>query len=170
MLYQLSYVRAWWNDSFRNFEMVVVRTLVALLLAAAAAAGCALTEDSDEHEAGAAIKQVLEQEYVGDYGGSWDRLHPRHKRLVTRAEYHECRSTIDVAGKIESVQILDVRDRLLTVYGLPPRTPAKAVRVRLKTDETDFTMTYHVVRVGDQWRWVLSDRAARGFARGPCPA
>jgi hypothetical protein len=147
---------------------VLVRTLVALFLLAAGA-GCALTEDSDEHEAGAAIKQVLEQEYVGDYGGAWDRLHPRHQRLVNRTAYHECRQTIDVAGKIESVQILDVRDTPLTVYGLRPRTPAKAVRVRVTTDETEFTTTYHVVRVGEAWRWVLSDRAARGFANGPCP-
>jgi hypothetical protein len=34
------------------------------------------------------------------------------------------------------------------------------------TDENRFTASYHVVRVDNGWRWVLSDRAARGFARG----
>jgi hypothetical protein len=140
--------------------------LVALL---ALAAGCALTEDSEDHDAGAAVKTLLEKEYFGDYGGAWDRLHPRHQRLVTREEYEECRRGIDVQGTIESVVVLDVEDSPLTVYGLPPNTPAKEVQVRVVTDESEYTASYHVVRVGDEWRWVLTDRAARGFERTDCP-
>ena len=140
--------------------------LIALL---ALAAGCALTEDSEDQEAGAAVKTLLEKEYFGDYGGAWDRLHPRHQRLVTREEYDECRSGIDVQGTLESVLVLDVDDSPLTVYGLPPNTPAKQVRVRVVTDENEYTADYHVVRVGDEWRWVLTDRAARGFERTDCP-
>ena len=140
--------------------------LIALL---ALAAGCALTEDSEDQEAGAAVKTLLEKEYFGDYGGAWDRLHPRHQRLVTREEYDECRRGIDVQGTIESVVVLDVEDSPLTVYGLPPNTPAKKVKVRVVTDETEYTASYHVVQVGDEWRWVLTDRAARGFERTDCP-
>jgi hypothetical protein len=148
--------------------MAFVRTLC-ILVAALLAAGCALNEDSADHEAGTAVKSVLEQEYVGNYGGSWDRLHPRHQRLVSREDYDECRKSIDVEGTIQSVLILDVRDARLTTYGLRPRTPAKRVRVRVVTDESEYTDAYHVVRVGGEWRWVLSDRAARGFRRSPCP-
>ena len=140
--------------------------LVALL---AVAAGCALTEDSEDRDAGAAVKTLLEREYFGDYGGAWDRLHPRHQRLVTREEYDECRRGIDVQGTLESVLVLDVEDSPLTVYGLPPNTPAKQVKVRVVTDENEYTASYHVVRVGDEWRWVLTDRAARGFERTDCP-
>jgi hypothetical protein len=142
---------------------------VLLVALVALAAGCALTEDSEDHEAGAAVKTLLEKEYFGDYGGAWDRLHPRHQRLVTREEYDECRRGIDVQGTIESVVVLDVQDSPLTVHGLPPNTPAKQVRVRVVTDENEYTAEYHVVRVGDEWRWVLSDRAARGFERTDCP-
>ena len=142
---------------------------VLLVVLAALAAGCALTEDSEDHEAGAAVKTSLEKEYFGDYGGAWDRLHPRHQRLVTREEYDECRRGIDVQGTIESVVVLDVEDSPLTVYGLPPNTPAKEVQVRVVTDESEYTADYHVVRVGDEWRWVLTDRAARGFERTDCP-
>jgi hypothetical protein len=142
--------------------------LIALL--AAVVAGCTLSENEQDRTAGVAVKDVIEQEYVGDYGTVWDSLHPRHQRLVTRSEYEDCRRTIDVKGTIESVLILDVRDRPLSVFGLPPRTPSKAVKVRVTTDEGEYTATYHVVLVGDRWRWVLSDRAARGFARSPCPA
>ncbi len=149
--------------------MALARALLAVVLVALAA-GCALTEDSEDHEAGAAVKRVLELEYFGDYGGAWDRLHPEHQRLVSRGEYDECRRGIDVQGTIDSVVVLDVRDRPLTVYGLPPRTPAKQVDVHVVTDETDYDATYHVVRVGDEWRWVLSDEAARGFERTACPA
>ena len=140
--------------------------LIALL---AFTPGCALTEDSEDQEAGAAVKTLLEKEYFGDYGGAWDRLHPRHQRLVTREEYDECRRGIDVQGTLESVLVLDVDDSPLTVYGLPPNTPAKQVRVRVVTDENEYTADYHVVRVGDEWRWVLTDRAARGFERTDCP-
>ena len=148
--------------------MAVARIVVAALVLAAAA-GCALSEDSGGHDAGAAVKRVVEEEYVGAYGPVWDDLHPRHQRFVSRAEYEECRRGIDVAGTLESVFILDVHDAPLSVYGLPSRTPAKAVEVRVTTDETEFTATYHVVLVGDRWRWVLNDRAARGFARTDCP-
>ena len=149
--------------------MALARILLSVVLAALAA-GCALTEDSEDHDAGTAVKTLLEQEYFGDYGGAWDRLHPRHQQVVTRQEYDECRRGIDVQGTIESVVVLDVEDAPLTVYGLPTRTPAKRVRVRVVTDETEYTAGYHVVRVGDEWRWVLTDEAARGFERSDCPA
>jgi hypothetical protein len=149
--------------------MARARALVAVALVALAT-GCALTEDSDDHEAGTAVKTLLEREYVGDYGGAWDTLHPRHQRLVTREEYVDCRSGIDVQGTIDSILVLDVQDRPLSVYGLRPGTPAKRVRVRVITDETDYTAPYHVVLVRDSWRWVLTDSAARGFERTDCPA
>jgi hypothetical protein len=149
--------------------MAVARTLLVVALAVLAA-GCAVTEDAEDHDAGAAVKTLLEQEYFGDYGGAWDRLHPRHQRLVTRQEYEECRRGIDVQGTIESVVVLDVQDEPLTVFGLPPSTPSKLVKVRVVTDETQYTASYHVVRVGDEWRWVLTDQAARGFNRTDCPA
>ena len=142
---------------------------VLLVALVALAAGCALTEDSEDHEAGDAVKTLLEKEYFGDYGGACDRLHPRHQRFVTREEYDECRRGIDVQGTIESVVVLDVEDSPVTVYGLPPNTPAKQVQVRVVTDENEYTADYHVVRVGDEWRWVLTDRAARGFQRTDCP-
>jgi hypothetical protein len=150
--------------------MSLVRILTLALLLALAAAGCSLSEDEEDRTAGAAVKQLVENEYVGNYGTVWDTLHPRHQRFVTREEYEECRRGIDVIGTIESVLVLSVKDAPLTVFGLPPDTPSKAVRVRVTTDQNEYTATYHVVKVGDQWRWVLSDRAARGFARGPCPA
>jgi hypothetical protein len=149
--------------------MALARALTALLLAVAAV-GCALNENEEDHEAGAAVKLVVEQEYVGAYGDVWQRLHPRHQRFVTRAEYEECRRGIDIEGTLESVLIVDVQDEPLSVYGLRPRTPSKAVKVRVTTDETEYTASYHVVRVGESWRWILSDRAARGFARTDCPA
>jgi hypothetical protein len=148
--------------------MSLARTLLVLLLTVLSV-GCALEENEEDHAAGAAVKEILEQEYFGDYRAAWDRLHPRHQRFVTREEYEECRRGIDVAGTIESVLVLDVHDEPLTVYGLPPRTPSKEVEVRVTTDESEFTAKYHVVLVDGQWRWVLSDRAARGFARTDCP-
>jgi hypothetical protein len=144
--------------------------IFAVLLLSTLASGCALSENTQNHEAGTAIKDVLEREYVGDYGTAWDNLHPRHQRLVTRKQYEECRRGFDVEGTIESVLILDVRDEPLVVYGLRPRTASKAVKVRVTTDESEYTASYHVVRVGDRWRWVLTDEAARGFARTDCPA
>jgi hypothetical protein len=149
--------------------MAVARALL-FVLVAALATGCALSENEEDHEAGAAIKRVVEQEYVGAYGAAWDNLHPRHQRFVTRAEYEECRQGIDVAGTLEQVLIVDVEDEPLTVYGLRPQTPSKAVKVRVTTDESEFTASYHVIRVGDGWRWVLTDGAARGFARTDCPS
>ena len=143
--------------------------LALALVAALMASGCALNENEADHQAAASIKTLLELEYVGDYRGAWKALHPRHQRFVTEDEYFDCRRGIDIRGTLESVLIVDVEDRPLTVYGLPPRTPAKRVRVRVTTDETEYTASYHTVLVDGDWRWVLSDRAARGFARTDCP-
>ncbi len=148
---------------------MILARLAALLLLAATFAGCALSENEADHQAGASVKTLLEREYIGDYKGAWNDLHPRHQRYVTQNEYFECRRGIDIRGTLESVLIVDVQDRPLNVYGLPPRTPAKQVRVRVTTDEDEYTANYHTVLVGDRWRWVLSDRAARGFARTDCP-
>jgi len=149
--------------------MAAARILLFVALAALVC-GCALNENEADREVGTAVKRVIEREYVGDYKSVWDELHPRHQRFVTREEYEECRRGIDVAGTLESVLILDVSDVPLTVYGLRPRTPSKAVKVRVTTDESEFTATYHVVLVDGSWRWVLSDSAARGFARTDCPS
>lgn len=149
---------------------MAVAPVATFLLLVALSAGCALNEDERDLEAGGAVKNVVEREYVGDYGTVWDSLHPRHQRFVTREEYEDCRRGIDVLGTLESVLILDVKDEPLTVYGLRPRTPSKEVKVRVTTDESAYTAAYHVVRVGERWRWVLTDRAARGFARTDCPA
>jgi hypothetical protein len=149
--------------------MALARALLLVTLSALVC-GCALNENETDREAGAAVKSVIEREYVGDYRSVWDELHPRHQRFVTREEYEDCRRGIDVQGTLQSVLILAVRDQPLTVFGLPPRTPSKAVRVRVTTDETEFTSTYHVVLVDGTWRWVLSDKAARGFARTDCPS
>ena len=141
--------------------------LLAVLLALVA--GCALTEDSEDHDAGSAVKSLLEAEYFGNYAEAWDSLHPRHQRFVTQQEYEECRRGIDVQGTLDSVVVLDVQDAPLTVHGLPPRTPAKAVEVRVVTDASEYTADYHVVNLDGNWRWVLTDRAARGFERTDCP-
>jgi hypothetical protein len=149
--------------------MSVARLLITVVFLLVGSA-CAVSENEEDQEAGSAVKEVLEREYVGEYGTVWDTLHPRHQRLVSREQYEECRQEIDVTGTIESVLILDIRDKPLTIYGLPPGTPSKEVEVRVTTDESEYTATYHAVRVGDSWRWVLTDRAARGFRRTDCPA
>src|SRR5829696_8789230 len=149
--------------------MALARALLLIALSTLAC-GCALNENEGDREAGAAVKSVIEREYVGDYRSVWEELHPRHQRFVTREEYEECRRGIDVEGTLQSVLILDVSDVPLAVYGLRPRTPSKAVKVRVTTDESEFTATYHVVLVDGSWRWVLSDSAARGFARTDCPS
>ena len=82
--------------------MAFARAVLVVALAALAV-GCGLSEDSEDHDAGAAVKTLLEREYFGDYGGAWASLHPRHQRFVTREEYDDCRRGIDVQGTIESV-------------------------------------------------------------------
>jgi hypothetical protein len=149
--------------------MAVARALLAVAFVALAT-GCALTENSDDHEAGAAVKTLLEREYLGDYAGAWNTLHPRHQRLVTQQQYVDCRSQIDLQGTLDSILVLAVKDRPLNVHGLRPGTPAKRVTVRVVTDETDYTAGYHVVLLREEWRWVLSGSAARGFERENCPA
>ena len=107
-----------------------------------------------------------------DWGGQFENLVAVRQRLslVVPLCFFLIFLLLFSAFNSTKYAVLVFHDQPLTVYGLPPRTPSKAVRVRVTTDEAAYTATYHVVRVGDRWRWVLSDKAARGFARGPCPA
>ena len=123
--------------------MALIRAVLLVALVALAA-GCALAEDSEDHEAGAAVKALLEKEYFGDYGWAWTDSIPgtsgsSRARSTTKPPRHRRPGHSRVGRRPGRRGLAADRVRL------PPNTPAKEVQVRVVTDESEYTADYHVV-------------------------
>ena len=144
-----------------------MRYFALALIAAAALAGCGETIPS-EAPAGRAQAFVLEDLYYGRPGRAYDALHPAFQQRVPRELFLRCAKQYQL-GDLDSIKVLDVSDDSVTVPG-EGEQPAKAVRIRLTstTGQTD-THVYHQVKVGDDWRWVMNEKALRAYGASRCP-
>ena len=146
-------------------KRIALLAFVALLMLPA----CGGEVDPAGTPAGAAQVSLLEDLYNGRFAEAYADLHPSHQRIVSRSLFVRCaRQTIPV-GTLESIEILDVFDdetRGLLLDG----EPTKGVRIRLTlTDGGSTTFVNHEVKVGERWRWVLSQAAIEAYRAGRCP-
>jgi hypothetical protein len=159
----------------------MVRRVALLLLAVAALAGCggdgaaptapevdvAAIEKPD-----AFFKRLLGYELGGDFGRSWDLLHPGHQALVTRSKYSSCSRDDFGEAKLARVDTVGVYDQPIDVPDVPEKT-SKAVTLRIVLDtagerETS-THTFHAVRLDDRWAWYFGNSLIDAYRQGVCP-
>ena len=144
-----------------------MRYLALALIAAAVLAGCGETIPS-ETPAGRAQAFVLEDLYFGRAYRAYETLHPAFQQRVPRALFLRCAKEFSL-GDLDSIKVLDISDDSVTIPGEGDQ-PAKAVRIRLTSTsgQTD-THVYHQVEVGDEWRWVMNEKALSEYEAGRCP-
>jgi hypothetical protein len=115
------------------------------------------------------LKRHLEYELTGQYGRSWDELHPAHQRVVSRDRYVERRSKLldrdGVPGGFESFEVLDVHDEPIECPGIP-ETVSKAVKVGFSLQGRRGTQTLHAIQIGSRWCWFLRADALREYREG----
>jgi len=117
----------------------------------------------------------IDYELKGQFGRSWDELHPGQQAGVTRTRYEECRdqASDDLSGvELKQVETVEIYDDPIDVIGVPEKT-SKAVTLKItvtdgEQDET-FTDTYHAVPTEGRWRWILPGADVRAFQAGDCP-
>jgi hypothetical protein len=143
--------------------------LVVLGLAVALMAGCGREDDPARTPAGAAQVRLLEDLYNGRLDRAYATLHPAYQRIVPRARFVECTRSVGLGG-LDSIDVLKVYEDPVVIPGTG-EVDATAVRVGLTSSSGETTKPFvgHQVKVGQQWRWVLNDAAARAYRRGRCP-
>ena len=151
---------------------------IGLALFAASCGGKAVTQPtvpggptataSPHESAGDALKRQLGFEFKGQYGRSWDELHPGQQALVPREKYVDC-ARKDPASDI-SVDVIETYADPIEIMG-GPETTSTAVTIKLTADVDGSTinMTLHEVLIAGEWHWVLPDDAIVAFQAGGCP-
>lgn len=120
------------------------------------------------------LERVLGYELKGQYGRSWDVLHPGHQAVVTRDRYEDCRSERfgGASGEIESFKVQETYEDPLNVPGIPERSGTAVtlkVVVRSGDDKQTYIDTAHAIQVGDHWVWLLTPSDFRDYKAGNCP-
>jgi hypothetical protein len=119
------------------------------------------------------LKRLITYGFNGQWGRSWDLLHPGQRRFVNRDKFMDCSSDAFPSAELVSLKTVETYDDPLNVPGVPQRS-SKAVTLKLtvRSGEQGETgnQTFHAVPVGDRWAWVLSTSDANAYKSGSCPA
>ena len=143
-----------------------IATALVVVAAALAAGGCGGgTSRQGSDSAAAFVSRVTTEFSRGQTGRLWDTLIPADQQVVTRARFVECQA--NEGWSLKKIDVLETYDDPVTVG--TKSLPAKAVTVRVSSDNGVTTATMHAVAVNGTWRWTLqpSDRVA--YASGKCP-
>jgi len=114
--------------------------------------------------------RLLERTFDGQFGRTWDDLHPGHQAVVTRSRYEDCRSraSAGTSPSIDRIEVKEVYDGPIETEGVPERT-SKAVTVRIVSGADELTDTLHAVLVNGRWRWMLLTEDVDTYQAGECP-
>ncbi len=152
-----------------------VRKLVGFaFLSLALAAGCGSSDNGSNTRDEQALNQAAARFVVrvqadlrlGKFQRAWRSLHPAEKRVVSTKRLASCYPRDEFPGTV-TFRATQAEDVDWLVPGTTDSQEAKEVTVIAKSPGAKGeTFTQHVVRVGGQWKWMLSkpffDRAKRG--------
>jgi hypothetical protein len=145
-----------------------LRRCVLLLTLLLAGCGGSDSQQSDL-SAGEFLQEITVDNLKGDFSQSWEHLHPAHQKLLSQIRFVYCGDREPELEHDSTVRVLSVRP----VRKLIPRIPQRrmqAVRIQIRDKEGVVDeYTAHAVRVGDEWRWVLSPAFVSAVESGRCP-
>src|SRR5262245_60750791 len=91
------------------------------------------TEATPEQDPGDFMKELVQAEWLGQWGRVWGWLHPEQQALISSSDFDTCkdRETADDPSQLTKVEVLDVYDDPIQLAheGVPQKT-SKAVTVR----------------------------------------
>jgi hypothetical protein len=143
----------------------------AALLLALVLAACSGGDDtpSGELAAGEFLQEITAKHLGGEFSDSWEDLHPAHQELISQIQFVYCGEREPEPEEDTTVRILSVKPVGKDLPRVPERQ-VQAVRIELRYKEGVVdAYTAHAVRVGDRWRWVLSDSFISAVESGKCP-
>lgn len=144
-------------------------------LAIVGGAGAHANPRPPESGAGRFMVSVVRQKMQGRYDLVWQSLYPAHQRVASREAYVACESLIPSPGRLAGVRTLRVFRERIDVAGQtrPVLSNAVIVRVRVRSPLLPVTIrivqTFHAIRVGGRWTWILSPEQYEYYSTGACP-
>ena len=150
--------------------MAAVRRTV-LLLVALALAGCGGGDEADSGDlsAGEFLQRITAEHLRGEFSDSWEDLHPAHQKLISQIQFVYCGDREPELEHDSTVRVLSVKPVRKEIPEIPQRRmQAVRIQIRDKNGVVD-EYTAHAVRVGGEWRWVLSPAFVQAVQSGQCP-
>lgn len=161
------------------------RTIVRIALAALLVAGLAVsaadarilmrggsTARPDGPDAAGFTVRVVRLIAANRYAEAWTLLYPGHRGVVAQSSYSSCESLSPIPGRLQSVQVLSVRNERVPVPGQDEPIPGASVEVRIVivgVGRVVVTPTFHAVRADGHWTWILPNSRYRLYLHGRCP-
>ncbi len=112
------------------------------------------------------VRRITTEFSRGQAGRLWDELLPADQHVVTRARFVECQQ--NEGFDLKSIKVLETYVDPVYVNG--KTIPAKAVSVRVTSENGVTTATMHAVSVNGSWRWVLQPVDRAKYRKGTCPS
>ncbi len=113
----------------------------------------------------------LQAEGRGDWGPTWDALHPAQQTLMTRDRYITCSNANKLTGAVV-MKILGTREEMFgpAEVGVQPPALTTAVTINMSiAGEPAETFTVHTWNIAGRWRWALDQASYEAFKKGACP-
>lgn len=147
-----------------------MRWLILLFLVAPLTAAC-IGDDDDTASASGAEDFAIElgnTNIRGQWGRSWESLHPDHKAVVDRNIYIDCRQG-ETFGEID-IEIDETFEETLDIAGLGETdTIAVTLKLTAKSDDSSAFVTMHTMQVDGDWVWFLTQEDYEAYESGECP-
>ena len=147
----------------RRARLAVTAALTLAL--AAVLAGCGGSNKSVTPSAADFVKQITLEFSRGQSGRLWDELHPADQAVVSKAVFVRCEGNEGFG--LRKMKVLDTYDDPTFVAGTPH--DAKAVTLRVTSDDGVTTATMHAISVDGKWRWTLQPADYAAYKKGKCP-
>jgi hypothetical protein len=126
--------------------------------------------------AGKYMVSVVRQKMESRYALAWETLYPPHQRVASLEAYVTCESLLPSPGTLIGVQALRVFNQSIHVAGRRGSILTKAIKVRVSVTSPMVGLipvlvvqTFHAVRVGTSWSWILSADQYANYSAGVCP-
>lgn len=137
---------------------------IAVLSVALGLAACG-NDNADDDGASRAAEEIFRAFLEGDYGRTWDSLHPTHQMIVARDTFINCQVGRSIPWT--RVEVFREHDEIWEAPDVGQVT-TRAVELRLIGNQDISQGTLHMIQVDGQWRWFLDEDAVRAFKQGRC--